>query len=66
VTESYMDKVAFTRACLSYVRVILVIMLVPLVELLYQTAMGWIPALEYMLLGTRGLLWPHPVTLGNK
>jgi hypothetical protein len=40
VTESYMDKVAFTRACLSYVRVILVIMLVPLVELLYQTTMG--------------------------
>jgi hypothetical protein len=34
MTESYMEKTVFTRACLSDVRVILVIMHVPLVELL--------------------------------
>jgi hypothetical protein len=30
------------------------IMRVPLVELLCQTVMEWIPALEYLLLGARG------------
>jgi hypothetical protein len=34
VTESYMEKLAFTKARLSYVRVIIVIMCVSLVELL--------------------------------
>jgi hypothetical protein len=28
--------------------------------------MGWIPALEYMLLGVHGLLWPHPIVPGAK
>jgi hypothetical protein len=32
----------------------MVIMHVPLVELLCQATMGWIHALEYLLLGTRG------------
>jgi hypothetical protein len=32
VTESYMEKPAFTKACLSYVRVVIAIMRVPLVE----------------------------------
>jgi hypothetical protein len=49
-----MEKLAVTRACLSDVSVIMVIMRVPLVELLYQAAMGWILALEYLLPGTRG------------
>jgi hypothetical protein len=39
----YMEKLAFTCACLSDVRVIMVIMSVPLVESLCQVAMGWIP-----------------------
>jgi hypothetical protein len=39
-TESYMDKLTFTMAFLSDVRVIMVIMCVPLVELLYQAVMG--------------------------
>jgi hypothetical protein len=34
----------------------MVFMRVSLVELLSQAAMGRIPALEYMLLGARGLL----------
>jgi hypothetical protein len=38
-----MEKLTFTRICLSDVRVIMVIIRVPLVESLCQTAMGWIP-----------------------
>jgi hypothetical protein len=48
-----MEKLAFTRACLSNVSVIMTIMGVPLVKLLCQAAMGWIPALEYLLPGMR-------------
>jgi hypothetical protein len=54
MTESYIEKPAFTRAFLSDVRVILVIMRAPLVEFLCQAAMRWIPALEYRLSGVRG------------
>jgi hypothetical protein len=32
----------------------MVIMRVPLVELLCQVAMGWIPAIDYMLPGVHG------------
>jgi hypothetical protein len=39
-TESYMEKLVFTRACLSSVKVIMEITHVPLVKLLYQTVMG--------------------------
>jgi hypothetical protein len=53
-TESYMDKLTFTMAFLSDVRVIMVIMCVLLVELLYQAVMGWISALEYLLPGMHG------------
>jgi hypothetical protein len=38
-TESYMEKLTFTRACLSNVRVIMAIMCVPLIELLCQDGM---------------------------
>jgi hypothetical protein len=34
-----MEKLAFTRVCLSDVSVIMAIMRIPLVELLYQTVM---------------------------
>jgi hypothetical protein len=37
---------------------------VSLVELLCQAVMGWVPALEYMLSGVRGLLQPHHVMPG--
>jgi hypothetical protein len=33
-------------------------MRVPLVEFLRQVEMGWVPALEYLLLGTRGACGP--------
>jgi hypothetical protein len=64
VTESYMEKLTFTRV--SYIRDIMAIMRVPLVESLCQTVMGWIPALNCMLSGTREFLWPCLVTSGNK
>jgi hypothetical protein len=41
-----MEKPAFTRASLSDVRVIMVIMRVPVDELLCQAATRWIPILE--------------------
>jgi hypothetical protein len=44
-----MEKLAFTKACLSDVNFIMTIMRVSLVELLCQVAMGWIPTLEYLL-----------------
>jgi hypothetical protein len=34
VTESYMEQIFFTKACLSYVRVIITLMCLYLVELL--------------------------------
>jgi hypothetical protein len=49
-----MEKLAFTRTCLSSVRVIMSIMHVPLVKLLCQAATGRIAALEYLLPGAHG------------
>jgi hypothetical protein len=49
-----MEKLAFTRTCLSDVRVIMTIMCVVLVELPCQAMMGWIFALAYLLPGARG------------
>jgi hypothetical protein len=66
VTESYVEKLAFTRVCLSCVRLTMTIMCVPLVELLCKAAMGQFQALDYMLSGARGLLWPRPILRGNK
>jgi hypothetical protein len=43
-----MEKTVFTRASLSGVRVIMVIMRVPVEMLLCQAAMGWIPILKYL------------------
>jgi hypothetical protein len=60
------SKLFFTRARLSYVRVIMTFMRVSLVEPLRQAAMGRISVLEYMLLGARGLLRPRPIVPGTK
>jgi hypothetical protein len=49
-----MEKLAFTRTCLSDVRVIMTIMCVALVELPCQAMMGWIFAPAYLLPGARG------------
>jgi hypothetical protein len=54
MTESYMEMPTLTRAGLSNIRVVLVIMCLPLVELLQQAAMGLIPAQEYLLPSMRG------------
>jgi hypothetical protein len=45
---------------------IMVCMCVPLVEPSFQTVMGWVPALKYMLSGARGLLQPCPILSGNE
>jgi hypothetical protein len=58
------EKHAFNRAYLSSVRDIMVIMCVPLVEQLYQTAMGRIPALKCLLSGARGRLQLHAMMSG--
>jgi hypothetical protein len=50
-----MEKPAFSRACLSGVRVIMVIMHIPVVELLCKAVMGRPPVLKYLLLGTHEL-----------
>jgi hypothetical protein len=42
-----MEKSAFTRTYLLYIRVIMVIISVPLVEPLCQTVIGRIPVLEH-------------------
>jgi hypothetical protein len=60
------SKSSLPGACLSYVRIIMVFMRVPLVELLWQATMGWIPALEYMMSGARGILRPRPIMPGAK
>jgi hypothetical protein len=44
----------------------MVIVRVPLVESLHQTAMGQILALECVPLDAHGLLRPHPIFSGNK
>jgi hypothetical protein len=40
------------------------LMLVSLVKLLHQAAMGWILALKYILSGARGLLRLRPIMQG--
>jgi hypothetical protein len=59
-----MEKPTFTRACLSSVRVIMPIMCVPVVDLLCQVAMGWLPVLKYLLLGARWCMRPCLVVPG--
>jgi hypothetical protein len=60
VIKFYTERIAFTRICLPYVRIVMVCMRVSLVKLPFQTVMGWISGLECMLSGARGLLQPHP------
>jgi hypothetical protein len=60
-TGSFMENPAFTRASLSNVRDIMMIIHVLVEELLCQTVMGRIPTLECLLSGTRGRLWLRPI-----
>jgi hypothetical protein len=66
VTEFYMEHIVFTKTYLSYIRVIMAFMHVPLVVLLIQTVMGQIPTLEFMVSGARGLLQLCPILPGHK
>jgi hypothetical protein len=66
VIEVYMKRIAFTRICLLYVRIIMVSMHVSLVELPFQIVMGWIIALECMLSGAHGLLQPYSISSGSE
>jgi hypothetical protein len=61
-----MEKPAFARVNLSDVRVIIVIMHVPMVELLCQVSMGQIPVLECLLSSVHGCLSPCLVVPGIK
>jgi hypothetical protein len=54
--KSYVEKRSFTSAYLPTVRVIMVTMHIPLVELLCQFVMEWTLAFECLLLGARGCL----------
>jgi hypothetical protein len=49
-----MEKLTCTKGCLFGVSVIMTITRVPLVKLLCQAAMGWIPTLVYLLPGVCG------------
>jgi hypothetical protein len=61
-----MEKPTFTKVSLSDVRIIMAIMRVHVVDLLCQATMGWIPVLNYLLLGARGRLWPCSIVPGIK
>jgi hypothetical protein len=52
---------AFTRASLSDVREIMMVMHILVKESLYQAVMGWILVLEYLLSGTCGHLGLRPI-----
>jgi hypothetical protein len=66
VTEFYMEYIVLTRTYLSYVKVIMALIHVPLVVLQIQTVMRWIPALKCMMSGTCGLLHRHPILTKHK
>jgi hypothetical protein len=51
-----MEKSSFTRVNLSDVRVIMMIMCVPVVELLCQAVTGWISVREHLFSGACGHL----------
>jgi hypothetical protein len=61
-----MEKPTFTMVNLSDVRVMMAIMCVPVVVLLCQAMMGWIPVLKYLLLGAHGHLWLRSIVPGIK
>jgi hypothetical protein len=61
-----MEKPTFTRASLSNVRVIIMIMHVPVVQRLCQTVIGWIPVLKCLLSSACGCLCPCPIVPGIK
>jgi hypothetical protein len=65
--EFYIGCIAFL---LGYIYLmfgsIMACMHVSLVEPSFRTVMGWVPTLEYMLSGVRGLLQLCPILLGHE
>jgi hypothetical protein len=51
-----MEKSAFTRACISCIKLVMAIMCILVVELLCQTVMGQLLVLKYLLSGAHGCL----------
>jgi hypothetical protein len=45
---------------------IMMCMRLSLVEPSFHTMIGWVPTLEYMMSGARGLLQPCPISSGNE
>jgi hypothetical protein len=66
VIEFLDGHVIFTRVSLPYGGVLVVCMRIFLIELPFQTAIGWIPVLQYMLLGVHRLLQTCPISPGNE
>jgi hypothetical protein len=68
--RSLMDCTSYGKVCLYHgvliLRVIMVIMCVPVVELLCQTSMVWLSILKYLLSGTCGCLLSCLVVPGIK
>jgi hypothetical protein len=57
IIDFYIEHVAFYHGPLTLCGSVMVHVCLFLIELLLHAVMGWVPALEYMLLGARGLLW---------
>jgi hypothetical protein len=60
-TRSFMENLTFTRASLSDVTEIMMIMCVLVEDLLCQAVTGQIPVLKCLMSGVCGCLWLRPV-----
>jgi hypothetical protein len=65
ITDFYIGCMVFSEVYLPYVGIITVHLRVFLVKLPFQTVMGWVPVLEYMLSSARGLLQPCLILSSN-
>jgi hypothetical protein len=61
-----MVRIVLTRVCFPYAGIVTMCMRVILVKLSFQTVIGWVPVLEYMLSSVRRFLRPHLISLGNE
>jgi hypothetical protein len=67
VIEFHIECIAFLPGCVYLTfGSIMVCIRVSLVKPSFWTVMGWVPALEYMLSGARGLLQLCPILSSNE
>jgi hypothetical protein len=66
IIDFYIGCMAFTRVCLPHIGIVMMCMHVFLVKLPFQTVMGRVPILEYMLSSVCGLLQPRLILSGNE